>query len=121
MFLFQRIKADFVTLLRLIFGKKDFLCSSVKREAIVIPALDKRIQFSSDFLSLLRTTVSTSQKQCGEQLAELTGIILHFALLVLKPAGPWKLEFAEKIMSIDNKLHGEGDKAIMSYLYKQNH
>lgn len=61
-----------------------------------------------------------AKEQCEEQLAELTGIILHFIFLVLKTASHWKLEFAKKTMSVDNKLQGEGSKSLTSHLYKPN-
>lgn len=64
---------------------------------------------------------ASAEKQCEEQLAELTGIIPHFTFPVLKTASHWKPEFAKKTMSMDNKLREEGSKSIMSHLYKPNY
>lgn len=55
-----------------------------------------------------------TERQIEEQLAKLTGIILHFSFPVLIITSHWKLESAKKIMS----LQGECNKSTVCHLYK---
>lgn len=118
--LFQRIKEDFHCPTLVIFCKEGLPVQFLENTSNCNTSFGQNIQISNDFLSLFRTTESTSWRAMW-RTAHRTHWH-HSALDSSSATNSKSLEtgICDKTISIDNKLQAEGSKSLMSHLYKPN-